>query len=317
MSQSDSSDPQETMWRLRRRLWIERVVSLVLLVLLAVVGFGLLPGDRQATLVSADGQPVTVVPSERDARRLLEQVRLASGLPSDKVGFAQTVTFHSVAASRNPAQSDGDAMKALSETLDLVVTAAAILAQGQIVVGLPDQEQAVRTLSLVLRELSPRDVIAPPYFKENIKVEVRDVPADRFFSSAQEAVRALLDESAPKAEHEIVPGDSAWKLARDYGVSLGRLAAANPELDMDHLQVGQKLKIPGKLVPLTVVAYRDIELPSEGGEAGPRRVRITYENGAEVKREVIGRTARSQERLQPPPPSAPDDRWRWRDEIPE
>jgi LysM repeat protein len=302
--------------RLQRRLWLERTVSLGLLGLLAALYLGVVPGARRATLIAADGQPVTVVPSEKDARRLLEQVKAASGLPADKVGFVQKVSFHSVAESRNPPQSDREAMAALSDSLDLVVAAAAVVAQGQLVVGLPDQQQAVKTLSLILSEFSPRDAATPPYFKESVKVDMRNVPADAFCSTAQEALTRILEEGAPKAEHEVVRGDSAWELARKYEVPLTRLAVANPELDMSHLQVGQKLKIPGELPPLTVIAYREVELPAGEGElAGARKVRITYENGVEVKREVIGRRIASQQRPESAPPGAPADPWRWRDEI--
>jgi LysM repeat protein len=302
--------------RLQRRLWMERAVWLVLLGLLAALHFRALLGERRVALVAADGRPVAVVATERDARRLLDQIKSASGLPTDKIGFAEKVTFHPVAESRNPPQSDREAMEALSEKLHLIVTAAAIIAEGQLVVGLPDQEQAVKTLSLILREFSAGEATAPPYFKENVKVDMRNVPAGKFCATAQEALTRILEESAPKAEHKVVQGDSAWKLAQRYDVSLSRLAAANPDFDMNRLQVGQTLKIPGELPPLTVIAHREVESPAGQGEGGrSQKVRITYENGVEVKREVIARRIRRQEAPQPPSAGGRSDPWRWRDEI--
>ena len=301
---------------MRKRLWLERAAWLALVSLLVALHFGLLGGGRRVTLIAADGEPVTIVASQRDARRLLEEIKAASGLPPDRVGFAQKVTFHLVPVSGNPVQPDGEAMKDMATKLDLVVRAAAIAADGQLVVALPDQQEAVKTLSLILREFSPREGSAAVYFKESVKVDMRDVPAEKFCSSAQEALVKVLEESAPKAQHEVVPGDSAWKIAQKYGVSLTRVAGANPNLDMERLQVGQTVTVPGELAPVTVMAHREIEEPAAaGGGRRRRKVRITYENGIEVKRDVIGRGLPRQQPARPAPARAQSDPYRWRDEV--
>jgi LysM repeat protein len=197
------------------------------------------------------------------------------------------------------------------------------MADGELMLALPDQEKAVRTLSLLLKRLSPPGPIASTYFKERIKVEMRDVAPDKVVDSAEEAVRKLSEAASPKGEHEVSSGQSAWGIARQYGVSLNRLGHANPERDLERLRVGDKLKIPGTLSGLTVVATKEIE--EKVGE-GPRRrtqkVRITYENGVEVGRHVISRQRLPVESPAPVPERVPVSRrgrdfWRWRDEIPQ
>lgn len=316
MAAGDSSGSDRTVGALRKRLWLERAAWLALVGLLAALHFGLLGGGRRVTLIAADGEPVTIVGSQRDARRLLEEIKAASGLPADRVGFAQKVTFHLVPVSGNPVSSAGNAMKEMAAKLDLVVRAAAIAADGQLVVALPDQQEAVKTLSLILRELSPREGPATVYFKESVKVDMQDVPAEKFFASAPEALAKVLEESAPKAKHEVAPGDSAWKIAEKYSVSLARLAGANPNLDMERLQIGQKVTVPGELPPITVMAHREIEESvAAGGVRRTRKVRITYENGIEVKREVIGRGLPRGQPAPPAPAGAQSDPYRWRDEV--
>jgi LysM repeat protein len=301
--------------RLRRRLWIERVVWALLLAALVALYLGVLPGGRRTALIAVDGKPIAVVASRGDALRLLEEVKAGSGLPPERVSFAQKVIIHQVAAAKNPPQADREVIGALSEVLQPVVSATAIVANGEVVLALPDEAEAVRTLSLIVREFSPSEQTGTVYFRENVRIEGRQVRPALLYESAAAAMEKIVEGAAPKAEHAVTRGDSAWKIGRDYAVPLSRLAAANPDLDMDRLQVGQKVKIPGELPPLTVIARRDIEEPIAPGSLSMRKVRITYENGVEVKREVIQRAApippRPSEEGAAEPGAEP---WRWRDE---
>jgi len=304
--------------RLRRRLWVERVVWVCLLALIGALYFGLLPGGRRTTLIAVDGAPVAVAETRGDALRLLEEVKASSGLPAEKVSFAQKVSLHDVTASHNPPQSDSEAIGALSKALTPLVSAAAIVANGEVLLALPTEAEGVRTLSLILREFAPKEPTGTVYFRENVKIEMREVSPSLLYDSASAAMEKIVEGAAPKTSHTVKPGDSAWKLSRDYDVPIARLAVANPDLDLEHLQVGAKVRIPGELPPLTVIARRDVEEPVAPGSLRMQRVRITYENGVEVKRQVIQRAA------PPPRPAAQTatpasersgtEPWRWRDE---
>jgi LysM repeat protein len=46
-------------------------------------------------------------------------------------------------------------------------------------------------------------------------------------------------------EYVVVKGDSLWKIAKHYGVTIKAIEAANPGVDPAKLKVGQKLSIPG------------------------------------------------------------------------
>jgi LysM repeat protein len=279
--------------QLRRRLWLERVCWLLLLGLLGAVHFGAVPGGRRAILITANGQPVTVVASRGEANRLLDDLKSPSNVPNTKVAFAETVTLRSVSAARNPIQSDSEAMNAIAAKIHPVVRASAIIVNGEIVLALPDQSEAVTVLSDILNRFSPPGEDVTRYFKEQVKVETRDVPPDTLYPNDEKAVARIAEASAPKGEYEVKPGDSAWKIARHFAVPLSRLGAANPEVDLNKVRLGQKLKVPGDLPPLTVIARREIQEPlGESPFAPARKIRITYENGAEVNREIIGRQAR-------------------------
>lgn len=319
-----SPETEGALRRLRRRLWIERIALLLVAGAFAALYFGAVPGGRRVTMIAVDGEPAAVLATQADAERILQEIKATVDLPPEEVTFAQNVTFHRVSAVANPVDSDREAMKSLADALDLRVSAAAILANGELVLALPTEGEAVRALSMLLHRFSPEVATSAAYFKERVRVETREVPPELLVASADAAVKRIVDEAAPRRAHEVEAGESAWQIARDRGVTLTRLQHANPGADLERLHVGQKLKIPGTLPPLTVVARREIEeRVGEGPSARTRKVRITYENGMEVKREVIGRQVRrrppqtEREREVPPAPdtSAPEQPWRWRDEV--
>jgi lipoprotein NlpD len=60
------------------------------------------------------------------------------------------------------------------------------------------------------------------------------------------------------AYHEVAAGETLYRIAKAYGVSVARLAAANQLSDSSKLEVGQRLLIPGanRTVPVDVIAPR-------------------------------------------------------------
>jgi murein DD-endopeptidase MepM/ murein hydrolase activator NlpD len=78
--------------------------------------------------------------------------------------------------------------------------------------------------------------------------------------------------------HVVVPGETVYHIAREYGVSVGRLMVANGLIDPRELRVGQVLTIPG--------AYRgaSIGTASSGvhpytGERASRQFQWPVQNG--------------------------------------
>jgi len=101
--------------------------------------------------------------------------------------------------------------------------------------------------------------------------------------------RSIREETAPASVHEVRPGETAWKIALEAHVSVTRLAQANPGMDTNKLRAGDQIKIPGKAAPITVIAQKETQEPiGEGARRRLQVVRVTYENGAQVSREVIG-----------------------------
>jgi LysM repeat protein len=270
---------------LRRRLWVERTIFVVLLAGVLAFHFGKI-GVRRVCVIAVDGHPTAVVASRADANQLLDEIKKSAGV-SAEVTFSRKVTLHLVSAAGERVVSDTEAMAALAGKLEPVVQASAILVNGELIIGLPARADAIQTLSRLLQKLSPNVSDVQTAFKESVKIEDRQVPTNRVADSAEAAVEKVLKASAPKGTHEVMSGESGWKIALSYRVPVSRLAAANPGVDLGRIQAGEKLMIPGELPPITVVARKDVR--EELGPGISRTTRITYENGAVVSRHVIGR----------------------------
>jgi LysM repeat protein len=295
----------DSTYRFRRRLWVERIVLVVLIAVFLTLYLVARSGGGRACLISVNGQTAAVVANRAEAERLLQQLKAASGLPADKVHFAQQTALDLVSRRHHRVLGDAEAARALSTRLDTVIEAAAVLADGRIVFGLPDQNEAVSAISLFLEALSPPGDDITRVFKQQVKVELRDVPTQQYFFSARGAVNKMVEGATPRHVHEVKPGDTAWEIASHYHLSLSGLAVANPALDLNRIRPGDQLKIPGDPLPVTVIAKQDVqELVTRGLRHRTQTVRITYENGVEVSRRVIGR----QPLAPSASPEAPPDR---------
>jgi len=307
---------ERTISQLRRRLWLERSLFLVLVAGLLIAGFRARSERNRVCLIAVDGRPVAIVGNQSEAERMLDEIRSAAAPSGRKVDFAQKVTLHSVPAKQNPVQGDAEVLGILSEELQLTVEGTAVVADGEVAFALPSQREAVQALSLLLSEFSPDGDDVSAAFKEQIKVEPRVIPVDKYFASPAEALEAIAAGARSGETHVVTRGETAWGISQRLGVPLSRLVHSNPTVDLDHLRVGEKLILPVMQPPITVVARREIrEEVGEGAQRRTRAVRITYENGVEAKREVIGQR-RTPARTFAGPATRQQDRYRWRDEIP-
>ena len=68
--------------------------------------------------------------------------------------------------------------------------------------------------------------------------DARDVYLSERFS------RWSADGNMYTFEHEVRPGESAWSIARDHGLDLWHLEAANPDIELTDLRPGQYLQVP-------------------------------------------------------------------------
>ncbi|KAK0464691.1 uncharacterized protein EV420DRAFT_1517660 [Desarmillaria tabescens] len=58
------------------------------------------------------------------------------------------------------------------------------------------------------------------------------------------SVKAECDDGTPGYTHIVVSGDTCFDIATEGGISVSRLEAANPGIECDNLQIGDRLCVP-------------------------------------------------------------------------
>jgi len=309
-------EPEVTIRRLRKQLAAERIVfGAVALILIVCWLIGHFADSKSLILV--DGKPVVCVPTASDARDILTQIKTQTGCSPSEISFKQDVRVERAPRNMFPV-SRHKAFRTVAKLVSPVVPRWAIIVDGSPAVAVPSREMAGEVLETAKRKFGSlaRNLAEEPQFKENVTVDIAAVDPAIFRNNTQEAVNFLFSESAPTttdATYIVRKGDVASAIAERCHLKLSELAALNPSIDLDHLQIGDRLRVrttsarPKLTVVVRDMAERTERIPPpvqtvssanlyEGktyvlapGSPGLRKVRIEtiYENGRRVRWETV------------------------------
>lgn len=309
-------DPELTIRRLRKQLAIERI-AFGAVVLIVGICWSIGHFKDAKSLILVDGKPVVCVPTANDATDILTQIKTRTGCNPSEISFKQDVRVER--APRNMfAVSRHKAYRTIARLVSPVVPRWAIIVDGKPAVALPSQEMAGEVLEAAKRKFASlvRNLAEEPQFKENVTVDIAAVDPAIIRKNVEEAVSFLFSASAPittDAAYIVQKGDVASAIAARCDLKLSELAALNPGIDLNHLQIGDRLRVKTTATrPKLTVVVRDMvehteriappvqEVSSanlyEGktfvlapGSPGLRKVRIEtiYENGRRVRSEIV------------------------------
>lgn len=310
-------DNESLVLNLRRRLLIERIVfAVVILTVLVCWTFSHFRDSKSLILV--DGKPIVCVPSKQDATDILSRIKLKTGYNPSEIQFKQDVRVERAPRNANP-MSRHKAYRAVERVVSPVVAKWAIIADGIPIVAIPSKKIAGEVLDAAKYRYGRlvKNLSEEPQFKENVTVDIAAVDPAIYKKTVDEAVKFIFDESTPvtkDAVYEVQKGDLAGSISARYGLKLAELAALNQGRNLDHLQIGDKLRIKtsGNAGPRLTVIVRDQGERTESlpapvqqvsstqlytgktfvlsrGSAGKRKVTVEniYENGHKTGTEVI------------------------------
>lgn len=186
----------------------------------------------------------------------IERALVRAGFKGDKEEVLQLLIKGSwdviIAFSKELRSSERGTFESLGSFLTYFIEKEEPLA-AQLLIEL-DQEYAIKKLSdvqleKVLALAQPSSDASRAFFQE----AANGLRADRLRAKAGQALSSLShfeqQETPQKIEpqvHFVLPGDTLWKIASKYGISVSDIREANA-LHSSHLFAGQVLKIPGKV----------------------------------------------------------------------
>lgn len=312
------AEHEDALLRLRRRLWIERLLFAAVLgaVVLGQYWPRLFP---QAWAVYVDGEPVVAMTRRADLEAALESVRRdRAGAGAGEVQFAQEIRVRPADGRRVSPASPEVAREKLARRLRLRARRAVIYVDDLPVVALPEEADASAVLQRVRERyahLTEGMEGTTTRFKERVQVVVEPAGDDLWADPDTAAALLLGEDEGSRRVHTVVRGETALGIAARYGISVSVLRSLNPGINLNRLRVGHTLYLAPAAEPvLTVVTegrvtrmlpvpfatearksprmYVGKRIVARPGMPGAQRVTylIRAENGVVVDRRELQRT---------------------------
>ncbi len=304
---------EDTIRRLRRRLWMERCGFTLALV--AVAGAWLSPTlFPRVWAVYVDGKPILALKDRKTLDGLLEQARAEAG--DESAAFTQQVQV-ARAHPRDVEVTDAQtARERLAEVLQLRAERAVIYVDGVAAVALPDEASASEVLDRVKAAFAgdTGQLERAPTFKEAIEVRVEGAGQD-LWAEPDTAVALLKGEGGePTRRHTVRRGETLSEIAARHASSVETLRQLNPGLKPSRLRPGDTLLLGAGSEPVVTVVtetretrtvpisyatqvrrspamYVGKRVLKQPGRPGLQQVtfRVRSENGIPVSRAVLQR----------------------------
>ncbi|WP_258358873.1 M23 family metallopeptidase [Moorella sulfitireducens] len=298
-------------YRDKNRLW---AISCILAggLLLLVTGYQLTAPNSWAVMVN--GNQVAVVNSRADADRIIQEILQESGAGSYQgLQVADQIDYQKIRVARQDIMDDRALKDILKEKLHLAAAATVITINGQPELAVRDDSTADAVLAQLKQAYLPppgSGDVQEVKFLEEITFEHRTARPEEILTP-EEALEKLKGTATVSEEYVVKEGDSLWAIAREHGLLVEDIKAANPELQGDRLDIGQRLKLTkGKpLLQVMVVYSQEVKEPVpykvkvennsellrgqerviQAGSEGERLVtyRIVTRNGVQVEKEVL------------------------------
>jgi len=299
-----------------RSRWLERLIFLAVTAALAFSVYRLVR-PAHAWVILIDGRPVAAVGSRETAETILTSIkRQAVGDFASIADFNQKVDVEQATPSEHSILGRWEAQERLGKDLSLSIPACRLLVNGRRVITLSSVDEIRRTIEALLSHYVPRGarLLATPRIKEELTIEEASLSAPdarRELLKPHQALQALLSPAVKPRVYEVRPGDTATRIAGRHRITLDDMRRANPEVNLDRLQIGDKVVVAGSEPLVNVVTYveetREVPVASwtqtittsslkpgqrrvlQQGQPGRQqvRVRVSYLNGQEVRRSTV------------------------------
>jgi len=301
---ASGSPTQKDPAKLERQLKIYKRIAVI-----AVVGcaaaFGWAAYSRRVSApvqILLDGKPIVTVRNLTAANSVLlaaEQIKThGANYPADSFKTLQKVQFRRVARDAAVDQDD-TAARTLATKLKLHVRAFAILVDGHSTVGLPTEEMAKETLSVIkhhYESMPPEGATSgESEFVDKVAIERMGLDSQQLRGDPSTAAEYFWTPRQVKT-YTVQPRDTGFSIAHKSHISFSDFLAANAGRDLNKLHPGDTVNVTKSTVLVHVLVHKQMQVTERmianvpASEAGKQRTTylVSYVNGHESKRRVLG-----------------------------
>jgi hypothetical protein len=297
----------------RRFFTLERILLLASLAALAAFSYRVAhPPFAWAILV--EGEPVAAVARRGTAEAILDSLkRRQCGSLAEEARFNREVAIERVEADAQPVLGRWQALTKIGRAVQVEVPAHRLFVNGKHVATMTSLEDLRGALGEVIERWVPRRgrLLGAPKIRGKVVIEsvvLGPQQAREEVLTRGQTIDRLLSPAVAPTVYVVKSGDTAARIAARFGVSLEDLERANPEFDLNRLQVGDRLIVASEVPVLSVAAvveevreapvdYWTQEIKSASLKPGERKVirpgkhgvqrvreRVTYLNGEPIRR---------------------------------
>ncbi|SDL14215.1 M23 family metallopeptidase [Natronincola ferrireducens] len=247
--------------------------------------------------VQLEDKVLAVVRSEEDFTKAIEEVKEeVKALYGHEFVVPENINIVETKAKKEAITSSKMIIENIKMQLDMKVKAVAIFVDGEEVAVVRDEAIANSLLEEIKNPFTDEEKDYESVdFRENITLE--EVASDiQDIKDREEVIQLLTKGTDEEKIHEVASGESAWVIARNYDLRVEDIAAANPGINVERLQIGQRLSlvVPKPYITVTTKEYVELveaipfdteTVKTDSLYKGDKRITV---QGVEGKREIKG-----------------------------
>ncbi|CAH2215376.1 peptidoglycan DD-metalloendopeptidase family protein [Tepidibacter aestuarii] len=251
--------------------------------------------------VSIDGKNVGIVERKKDVYELIKKKKLDIKNEFEKdVKIDQEIVFTKSRVGKDKITSPEQFKENLNAVIDLTIQACAVNINGKDIVYVKDKKSAENVLNRVKDEHKEGiEGIKEINFVEKVDLIEKDIKISKL-KNEESAYEYLLTGTDDVQKYTVKDGDNLWNISRKYNLSMDDIEKANPEIDIEKLDIDQEINItvPKSYlsVKVTNVASYDERIPykiiyeeTESLYKGDKKIKT---EGKEGSRKVVAEVTR-------------------------
>ncbi|KJF26410.1 peptidase M23 [Clostridium aceticum] len=276
---------------------LDKKAATVTVILCTIIAVGFILTAGKAYEAQLNGKVLAVVKHQEEFAEAIEDVKKeVQTLYGHEFLVPNDIEWIETKAKKQELTDKQAIIHNIKRLLDMKVKATAIVIEGEEIAFVKDDLTAKAILDEI-KGLFTNEELAYDYIGFNEKVQLKEVGVNLAEVKNKEEVFQLITKGTNEVKtHEVASGESAWVIAQQYDLSMENLTAANPDINPERLQIGQKINlvVPKPYVTVTTKEYMELVetipfeteyVETEALYKGDKKITVQGEEG---KREIKG-----------------------------
>jgi murein DD-endopeptidase MepM/ murein hydrolase activator NlpD len=221
------------------------IVSFIVFVVIASI-LGIIYLSNVAYAMKIDNEVIGIVKNKQEAYQLIQEIEEHyEKVLNAKVKISQEITDEKVFVSKDQITPMDLMRSKLEQNIKLKVEAYSLNVDGKDIVFVKDKKTAEKILEKLkdkfLEEIEDKEK-AEISFQEKVEIQKESIDIGDV-KDLEEAYEYIIIGSNKVEKYIVQEGDTTWDITKKNNITLEDIKQANPDIDLDKLQIGQELNL--------------------------------------------------------------------------